>query len=80
MVAQQAVHDCEFVHLGYTQDLDPSYYFLFRSLKLKFRLSGTRFTDTESLKIVIEARFSRQDRKIFFQGVNSLEEQEVKVI
>jgi len=51
--------------------LGPSHYFLFRNPK--FRLCGTRFTDVQSLKIVVEAWLDRQDRKIVFQGVDSLD-------
>ena len=44
-------------------------YFMCRNEK--FRLRGTQFT--ESLKVIVEAWLERQDGKVFFQGVKSLE-------
>ena len=77
VVAQQAIRDCEFLQLSnpeYSQDLGASNYFLFRNPK--FRLCGTQFTDVQSPKIVVEAWFDRQDKKVVFQGVNSLDEKQ----
>jgi len=54
VVVQQDVCNCEFLQLNhpeYSQDLGPSHYFLFRNLK--FCLRGTRFTEAESVKIVV---------------------------
>jgi len=75
VVVQQTLRDCEFVqlnHPAYSPDLASSDYFVFR--KLKFHLRETRFTEVKSLKVAFEAWFYRQDGKIFFQGVNSVEE------
>ena len=77
VVAQQAVRDCEFLQLNhpeYSQHLGPSDYILFRNLK--FYLYGTRFIDVQSPKIVVEAWLDRQDRKIVFQGCNSLDKKQ----
>jgi len=64
VAAQQAIHDCDILQLShpeYSQDLGPSDYFLFRNPK--FHLCGTRFTDVQSPKIVVEVWLDRQDRK-----------------
>ena len=72
MVAQQALCDCEFVqlnHPAYSPELAPSDNFQIRNLK--YCLRGTWFTDDESLKVAVEAWFESQNRKIYFQGINS---------
>jgi len=74
VTAQQAVRHCELLQLNhpdYSGDLCLSDYFMCRNAK--FRLRGTRFTDAESVKVVVEACLERQDGKVFFQGVKSLE-------
>ena len=50
----------------------PSNYFLIRNLK--YRLRGTWFLDDESLKIAVEAWSESQNRKFYFQGINSWEQ------
>ena len=75
VVVHQALRDCGFIqlnHPAYSPDLGPSDYFVFRNPK--FHLRGTRLTDAESLKVAVEAWFDRQNGKIFFQHVNSVEE------
>jgi len=74
-VAQQALRDCEFVELNcpaYSLHWAPSDHFLIRNLK--YRLRGTWFIDSESLKIAIEARSESQTRKFYFRGINSWEQ------
>jgi len=76
LVAQQAVCNCEFVqlnHPAYSTDLALSDYFLIGNLK--YRLRGTWFIDNESLTIAVEAWFESQNRKFYFQGTNSWEEE-----
>jgi len=53
-------------------DLAPSDYFLIRNLK--YHLRRTWFIDDESLKIAVEAWSESQNRKFYFQGINSWEE------
>ena len=75
VVAHQALRDCRFIqlnHPAYSPDLGPSDYFVFRNPK--FHLRGTRFTDVESLKVTVEAWFDRQNGKILFLHLNSVEE------
>jgi len=75
LVAQQALCSCEFVqlnHPAYSLDWAPSNYFLIRNLK--YRLRGTWFIDDESLKITVEAWSESQNRKFYFQGINSWEQ------
>jgi len=74
LVAQQALCDCEFVqlnHPAYTQDLAPSDYFLIRNLT--YSRCGNCFIDDESLMIAVEAWSEGQDRKFYFQCINSRE-------
>jgi len=52
--------------------LAPSHYFLITNLK--YRLRATQFTDDKSLKIAVEAGFEGENRKFYFQGINSLHE------
>ena len=54
----------------------PSDYFRIRSLK--YRLRKTQFTDDKSLKIAVQAWFESENRKFYFQGINSLEEKLIK--
>ena len=73
--AQQALGNCESVqlkHPAYNLDLAPSNYFLMRNLK--YRLRGTWFIVDESLKIAAEAWSESQNRKFYFQGINSWEQ------
>ena len=73
--SHQALCDCGFIHLNhpaYIPDLGPSDYFVFRNPK--FYLRGTRFTDVGSLKVAVDAWFDRQNGKILFHSVNSVEE------
>ena len=73
LVAQQAVCNCEFVqlkHPAYSLDLAPSNYIL---INLKYRLRRTRFIDDESLKIDVKAWSESQNRKFYFQVINSWE-------
>jgi len=41
---------------------------------LFYRLRETQFTDDESPKIAAAPRFESQNRKFYFQRINSLEE------
>jgi len=71
-VAQQAVCNCEFVqlnHSAYSSDLAASDHFLIRNLKYHFR--GTWFIVDESLKIAVKAWSESQNRKFYFQCINS---------
>jgi len=71
-IAQLALCDCEFVqlnHPAYNLDLAPSNYFLIRNLK--YCLRGTWFIDDELLKIAVKAWSKSQNRKFYFQGINS---------
>jgi len=73
LVAQQALCNCEFVqlnHPAYSLDLAPSNYIL---INLKYRLRRTRFIDDESLKIDVKAWSESQNRKFYFQVINSWE-------
>jgi len=67
LVAQQALHNCEFVQLNHpacSPDLAASDYFLMRNLK--YLLHGTWFTFDESLTIAVEAWFRESKQKILF--------------
>ena len=75
VVAQQALRDCKFVQLNHpvcSPDSAPSDYFLIRNRK--YHLRGTWFTDYDSLMTAVEAWFECQNRKFYFQGINSWEE------
>ena len=75
LVAQQAVHDCEFLHLNlpaYSPDLAPNDCYLFRNLKS--HLLSTQFADNKSPTVVVKTWFEGQNREFFFQGINSLAE------
>jgi len=75
LVAQQVLCDCEFVQLNnpaYSPDLASDDHFLIRNLK--YRLRGTWFIDDESLTIAVDAWFGGQNRKFYFQGINSWQE------
>ena len=81
LVAQQAVHDCEFVklnHPAYRPDLAPSDYFLIRNLKSDLVEPGLQTMNhwwslsRHGLRVKTE--------KINFQGINSWEEKLKKCI
>ena len=77
LLAQQALCNCKFVqlnHPAYSLDLAPSNYFLIRSPKYADRLRGTWFIVGESLKLAVEAWFGSQNRKFYYQGINSWEQ------
>jgi len=66
LVAEQALCSCA------SLDLAPSNYFQIRNLK--YRLRGTWFIDEESQKIAVKAWSECQNRKFYFQGINSWEQ------
>lgn len=75
VIAQQAIHDCEFKqlnHPAYSPDLAPSDYYLFRHLKAHLR--GTRFEDDESVKGAVESWLQGQTKDFYFKGIASLAE------
>ena len=41
---------------------------------MKYRLHGTWFIDDESLKIAVKAWSESQNKKLYFQGINSWEQ------
>jgi len=73
MIAQQAVHDCDFVqldHPAYSRELAPSDYFLFRNLKSHLR--GVRYLDDEALKEAVKEWLEGHTEEFYFSGINSL--------
>ena len=74
LVALKGLYNCEFVQLllnqsAYSPILAPSDHFLIRNLK--YHLRGTWFIVDESLKIAIKAWSESQNKKFYFQGINS---------
>jgi len=70
--AQETIGNCEFVqlnHPAYSPDFALSDHCLIRNLE--YRLRRTWFIDDASLKITVEAWSKSQNKKFYFQGINS---------